>query len=66
MRRAELALGVSTRSLERYVRACAQFVTDRAGRSRIEIVRHGDRRLVRLAPRVPARESTSSRWPPFA
>jgi hypothetical protein len=40
------------------VRACAEFVTDRTGRSRIEIVRHGDRRLVRLAPRVPARESS--------
>jgi predicted DNA-binding transcriptional regulator YafY len=51
-------LDVSVRSVERYVRACADFVTDRAGRPRIEIVRQGGRRLVRLAPRVPAREST--------
>src|SRR5262249_31621382 len=51
------ALGVSTRSVERYVRACAEFVTDSEGRSRIEIVHHGGRRIVRPAPRAPARES---------
>ena len=51
-------LGVSVRSVERYVRACADFLTDKAGRPRIEIVRHGGRRLVRLVPRALAREST--------
>ena len=52
------ALDVSVRSVERYVRACADFLTDKAGRPRIEIVRHGGRRLVRLVPRALAREST--------
>jgi predicted DNA-binding transcriptional regulator YafY len=51
-------LGVSVRSVERYVRACADFLTDKAGRPRIEIVRHGGRRLVHLVPRALAREST--------
>ncbi len=51
-------LGVSVRSVERYVRACADFLTDRAGRSRIEIVRQGGRRLVRLSPRALERAST--------
>ncbi len=52
------ALGVSVRSVERYVKACAEFITDAAGRPKIEIVGQGGRRTVRLAPRVPAREST--------
>jgi hypothetical protein len=32
-------LNVSVRSLERYVKACTNFITDPAGRPRIEIVR---------------------------
>src|SRR5262245_62809476 len=52
------ALGVSVRSVERYVRACSEFITDDRGRSRIEIVRHGGRRIVRLIPSVPDRAST--------
>jgi predicted DNA-binding transcriptional regulator YafY len=51
-------LNVSVRSVERYVKACTNFITDPAGRPRIEIVRHGGRRLFRLVPRLPAREST--------
>jgi predicted DNA-binding transcriptional regulator YafY len=51
-------LGVSVRSVERYVKACAEFITDSAGRPKIEIVSHGGRRTVRLASRVAPREST--------
>jgi proteasome accessory factor B len=51
-------LNVSVRSVERYVKACADVITDPAGRPRIEIVRHGGRRLVRLVPRALSREST--------
>src|SRR5262245_4060828 len=51
-------LGVSVRSIERYVKACADFVTDSAGRPKIEIVGQGGRRTVRLASRVSPREST--------
>ena len=52
------ALGVSVRSVERYVKACAEFITDSAGRPKIEIVGQGGRRMVRLASRVSPREST--------
>jgi proteasome accessory factor B len=52
------ALGVSVRSVERYVRACAEFITDDTGRPRVEIVRHGGRRIVRLIRAVPDRAST--------
>jgi proteasome accessory factor B len=52
------ALGVSVRSVERYVKACAEFITDSAGRPKIEIVSQGGRRTVRLASRVSPREST--------
>jgi len=51
-------LGVSVRSVERYVKACAEFITDPAGRPKIEIVSQGGRRTVRLASRVAPREST--------
>jgi predicted DNA-binding transcriptional regulator YafY len=49
---------VSVRSVERYVKACAEFITDSAGRPKIEIVSQGGRRTVRLASRVSPREST--------
>ena len=52
------ALGVSARSIERYVKACAEFITDSAGRPKIEIVGQGGRRTVRLASRVSPREPT--------
>lgn len=51
-------LNVSVRSVERYVHACAEFITDEQGRPRIEIVRHGGRRLVRLTPRAPESDSS--------
>src|SRR4029453_9987229 len=51
-------LDVSVRSVERYVRACADFITDRAGRPRTEIARHWGGRRIRLLPRALAREST--------
>ena len=51
-------LGVSERSVERYVKACADFITDRAGRPRIEIVRQGGRRMIHLVRGAPDREST--------
>src|SRR5262249_61629831 len=38
--------------------ACADFITDRAGRPRIEIVRQGGRRMIHLVPRGLDREST--------
>jgi predicted DNA-binding transcriptional regulator YafY len=52
------ALGVSVRSVERYVKACAEFITDSNGQPKIEIVSQGARRTVRLASRVSPREST--------
>src|SRR5262249_30647335 len=52
------ALGVSVRSVERYVKACAEFITDSAGQPKIEIVSQGGRRSVRLASHVSPREST--------
>src|SRR5262249_12136117 len=51
-------LGLSERSIERYVKACADFITDQSGRPRIEIVRQGGRRMLHLAQRAPDREST--------
>ena len=51
-------LGLSERSIERYVKACADFITDQSGRPRIEIVRQGGRRILHLAQRAPDREST--------
>jgi predicted DNA-binding transcriptional regulator YafY len=52
------ALGVSVRSVERYVKACAEFITDSIGQPKIEIVSQGGRRTVRLASRVAPREPT--------
>ena len=54
-------LGVSERSVERYVKACADFITDRAGRPRIEIVRQGTVALIHLVQR--ARGSRIDRLP---
>lgn len=45
-------LGVSRKTIRRYVAKCGTALVDATGRSRIEIVRQGSRRLVRLAPRT--------------
>lgn len=52
-------LRVSERTLLRYVAACRDQLVDARGRSLVELVRRGDRRLVRLADSARTPDSTA-------
>lgn len=52
-------LGVSERTLLRYVKVCRDELVDGRGRPIIELVRRGERRLLRLADTARAPDSTS-------
>jgi predicted DNA-binding transcriptional regulator YafY len=55
----ERELGVSERTLLRYVKACREELLDARGRPLVELIRRGDRRLLRLADSVRAPDSTA-------
>jgi predicted DNA-binding transcriptional regulator YafY len=50
-------LGISERTLLRYLAVCRTELVDASGAPMIEVVRHGDRRLLRLAERGRATEA---------
>jgi predicted DNA-binding transcriptional regulator YafY len=52
-------IGISERTLLRYLAVCRQELTDPTGKPLIEVVRRGDRRLLQLAPRAAEEESTA-------
>jgi predicted DNA-binding transcriptional regulator YafY len=52
-------LGISERTLLRYLQACRRALVDERGRPIIEVERHGERRLVRLAAAGRAVDSTA-------
>lgn len=52
-------LGVSERTLLRYVKACRAELVDERGRPLVEVVRRGERRLLRLAEPARAADSTA-------
>lgn len=52
-------LSISERTLLRYLAACRRELVDADGRPLVEVVRRGDRRVLRLAEAVRAPESTS-------
>jgi len=45
-------LAVSGKTVDRYLAKCAEALVDADGRSRLEVVRRGDRRMARLRPRT--------------
>ena len=51
-------LGISERTLNRYLKACREELVDRRGNPLIESSHHGERRMLRLADRRPAPNST--------
>jgi len=53
-------LGVSERTLLRYVKACREELVDSRGRALVELVRRGDRRLLRLTDSARPAEATVS------
>lgn len=53
-------LGVSERTLLRYVKACRAELVDDRGRPLVDVVRRGERRLLRLAESARAPDSTAS------
>ncbi len=52
-------LRISERTLLRYLAVCRRELTDAGGQPVIEVVRHGTRRLLRLAQTAPAPDSTA-------
>ncbi|MGD0945827.1 MAG: WYL domain-containing protein [Candidatus Binatia bacterium] len=52
-------IGISERTLLRYLAVCRRELTDATGKPLLEVVRRGDRRLLQLAPRAAAQESTA-------
>lgn len=51
-------LGISERTLLRYLKVCRDQLQDAAGRPMIEIVRHGERRVLKLAASAAAPEAS--------
>lgn len=51
-------LGISERTLNRYLKACREELVDRRGNPLIETAQHGERRVLRLADRRPPPNST--------
>lgn len=47
------ALGISRRTLARYLEVCRHDLVDETGRPRIEVIRRGDRRVLRFVERPP-------------
>ena len=52
-------IGISERTLLRYVAACRRGLVDAEGRPLLEVIRRGERRVLRLADSARAPESTS-------